>query len=58
MDDFFNGMDAKTKCCCISTTLTVLLVTVITAFSFSSIEPTEYGIMYHKIYKEIDTTNI
>jgi len=58
MDDYFNSMDAKTKCCCISTTLTVLLVTVITAFSFSSIEPTEYGILYQKIYKEIDTKNI
>ena len=58
MDDFFDNMDAKTKCCCFTTTISVLLVTIVTALSFSAIEPIEYGILYHKIYKEIDTVNI
>ncbi len=58
MDDYFNSMDTKTKCCCLTTTITVLLATIVTALSFSAIEPTEYGILYHKIYKEVDTANI
>ena len=41
-----------------TTTITVLIVTIITAFSFGAIEPTEYGIMYNKLYKDIDKVNI
>lgn len=58
MDDLFDSVDFKTKCCCITTTFTVLLVTIITALSFGSIEPTEYGILYNKLYKEVDNTTI
>jgi hypothetical protein len=54
MDAIFENVDSKTKCCCITTTVTVLLVTIITAFSFGSIEPTQYGILYNKLYKDID----
>ncbi len=58
MDDCFNNMDGKTKCCCMTVTISVLLVTLLTAMSFGSIEPTEYGILYSKVYKEIDEVNV
>ena len=58
MNDCFGNMDAKTKCCCITMTITVLIVTILTALSFGSIEPTEYGILYSKLYKEIDKVNV
>lgn len=58
MDDFFNNMDTKTKCCCMTTTISVLIVTILTAMSFGAIEPTEYGILYSKVFKEIDAVNV
>ena len=58
MDGIFERVDDKTKYCCITTTITVLLVTIITAFSFGSIEPTQYGILYNKLYKDIDKVQI
>jgi len=58
MDDCFGHMDTKTKCCCMTMTISVLIVTILTAFSFGSIEPTEYGILYSKLYKEIDGVNV
>ena len=58
MDDCFGHMDTKTRVCCVTMTLSVLLVTILTALSFGSIEPTEYGILYSKLYKEIDIENV
>ncbi len=51
-------MDTKTKFCCTCVTITVLIVTILTAMSFGSIEPTEYGILYSKVFKEIDAVNV
>ena len=58
MDDCYRNMDTKTKCCCVSTTSVVLLATIITAMSFGAIEPTQYGILYHKLTKDIDSINV
>lgn len=58
MEDCYNNMDTKTKCCCVTTTSLVLITTLITALSFGAIEPTEYGILYHKIAKTIDEKNV
>ena len=58
MDDFLRHLDSKTKCCCSFMTVAVLLVTILTAISFGSIEPTEYGLIYHMIFKDIDQANI
>ena len=58
MEDCYNSMDTKTKCCCVSTTVSVVLATLIVALSFGAIEPTQYGILYHKISKSIDSENV
>jgi hypothetical protein len=58
MDDCFGRMDTKTRVCCITMTLSVLFITILTALSFGSIEPTEYGILYSKLYKDIDGENV
>ena len=34
------------------------IATIITAMSFGAIEPTEYGILYNKLYKDIDKVSI
>ena len=53
MEDFEN-IDGKTKCLCISLTSLVIVVVSFIAFSFGSVEPTEYGVMYNKISKRIN----
>ncbi len=58
MDDCLDSMDSKTKCICFSVTSLVVLVTGILAFSFGAIEPTEYGILYNSVSKQIDTQNV
>jgi len=58
MEDLYENTDAKTKGCCICTTLLVLASTIILAISFGSIEPTQYGIFYHKISRTIDHVHI
>ena len=58
MDDCYRNMDGKTKFCCMSTTLLVIVSTIIIALSFGSVEPTQYGILYHKISKTIDDDKI
>jgi SPFH domain / Band 7 family len=58
MEDCYESMDTKTKCCCVSTTVFVVLTTILTAMSFGAIEPTQYGILYHKISKSIDEVQV
>lgn len=54
MDNF----DGKTKCLCLTMTSLVLAVTVIVGVSFGGVEPTEYGILYNQVTKQINTDNI
>lgn len=54
MEDIFNSMDRKTKVYCVSFTSLILLMTICIAMSFGSVEPTEYGILYNGITKQID----
>ena len=56
--DLFDNLNSKTKCLCITITSAVLLTTILVAASFSAVEPTEYGILYNKITKQIDKENI
>ena len=58
MDDCFENVDAKTKCVCISITTVIVILTGALAFSFGAVEPTEYGILYNKISKQIDEKNV
>jgi hypothetical protein len=58
MEDCFENMDGKTKCLCVSITSAVVVITAIVAFSFGAVEPTEYGILYNRLTKTIDETNI
>ncbi len=58
MEDCYNSMDAKTRFCCAGMTTVALLMVILMAASFGSIEPTEYGILYDKIYKTIDYEKI
>lgn len=54
MEDFLNNVDNKTKCCCITVTLSILLVTIGAVLSFGAVEPTEYGILYNKLTKDLN----
>lgn len=56
--DAFENIDNKTKCLCMSMTSLVFVVVGILAFSFSSVEPTEYGLLYNRISKSIDTEHV
>ena len=58
MEDIFNSMDRKTKVYCVSFTSLILLMTICIAMSFGSVEPTEYGILYNGITKQIDQSTI
>jgi hypothetical protein len=60
MEDFecLDRFDKKTKIYCISITAVVILLSAITVVSFGAVEPTEYGILYNKLSKNIDTENI
>lgn len=60
MDDCYclDRMDTKTKVSCISITAIVVAVIGVLAASFGTVEPTEYGILYNSISKQIDTKNI
>lgn len=58
MDDCFENLDGKTKCLCVTITSVVLLLTIGIAYSFGSVEPTEYGILYNKVTKRIDEKNV
>ena len=41
-----------------TTTIGVIVATIVLAMSFGAIEPTEYGILYNKISKNIDSHNV
>lgn len=56
--DGFDNVDGKTKCLCVSMTSLVFLVVGVLAFSFSSVEPTEYGLLYNRVAKSIDTEHV
>lgn len=59
MDDFeCLDMDRKTKVMCCSITSIVVLATTLIAMSFGTVEPTEYGILYNILSKQIDHENI
>ena len=58
MEDLIENFDSKTKCLCLTMTTLVVLVTSMVAVSFNAVEPTEYGILYNQISKQIDTDNI
>ena len=58
MDDCFENVDGKTKFLCISISSVVVLITGLIAFSFGAVEPTEYGIMYNRLTKNLDTSSI
>jgi hypothetical protein len=52
MDDCLDN--AKSKCICVSIcTVFVVLISML-AFSWGTVEPTEYGILYNTISKQID----
>lgn len=54
MEDFLENFDKKTKMLCGFCTAISLLITVLVAMSFGSVEPIEYGILYNQISKKID----
>ncbi len=58
MEDLIDNFDGKTKCLCLTMTSVVVLVTTMVAVSFGAVEPTEYGILYNQLTKQIDTENI
>ena len=58
MDDVYNNMDNKTKFCCGGMTALALVSVILMGASFGAVEPTEYGILYSKIYKSVDHENI
>jgi hypothetical protein len=51
-------MDTKTKFCVCSLTSLALTSVIIMACSFGAIEPTQYGILYSKISKDINKVDI
>ena len=60
MDDVecLDQMDRKTKVYCCSITSVIVVATALVAVSFGTVEPTEYGILYNTISKQIDKENI
>jgi len=58
MDDFdecVEAMGGKQNCCiCTSVTCGVTLLILTTAFVYSTVEPTEYGLLYDSLFKDID----
>lgn len=58
MDACYNNMDTKTKFCCGTMTALALTSVIIMACSFGAIEPTQYGILYSKLIKDIDSQNV
>lgn len=58
MDEFLANFDGKTKLLCCFVTSIVVTMTVIVGISFSAVEPTEYGILYNTITKQLDTDTI
>ena len=58
MEDFFNSMDTKTKIYCSAITVLMALATAVVALSFGTIEPTEYGLTYNRISKNINEAYI
>ena len=53
MEDFLNNVDTKTKICCCSITSVVLVISICAILSFGAVEPTQYGILYNSITKEL-----
>ena len=53
--DFLSNFDKKTKILCGTCTALSLVVTTLLAVGFGAVEPTEYGIKYNIISKQIDT---
>src|ERR1700733_3399281 len=56
--DNFNNLDMKTKVCCISVTASIFLISILAIISFGAVEPTEYGILYNSITKDLNTDYI
>lgn len=56
--DFLDNFDKKTKVLCASISSVVILITVLVGISFGAVEPTEYGILYNTISKQIDIDTI
>lgn len=54
MEEFFNRMDTKTKFYCSAITFLILSATAVVALSFGTIEPTEYGLTYNSVSKNIN----
>jgi len=51
-------MDNKTKVCVGTMTALALTTVIVMACSFGAIEPTQYGLLYSKIHKDVDGSNI
>lgn len=58
MEDCLDSMDTKTKCMCVTITTVVTLLVLVLALSFGTVEPTEYGILYNSISKQIDLETV
>jgi hypothetical protein len=58
MEECFDSMDTKTKCVCATITTIVTLLVLVLAMSFGTVEPTEYGILYNSVSKQIDKETV
>lgn len=56
--DFLDNFDKKTKVMCGLVSSVVIAMTVLVGMSFGAVEPTEYGILYNTITKQLDTSTI
>ncbi len=56
--DFLDNFDKKTKILCGTCSAFSFVVTVLIAVGFGIVEPTEYGIKYNAISKNIDTNTV
>ena len=56
--DFLDNFDKKTKFMCACVSSVVIAMTVLVGLSFGAVEPTEYGILYNTITKQLDTKTI
>ena len=51
-------VDIKTKAMFVFITAVVFMIMILVVCSFGSVSPTEYGILYSSLTKQVDPTNI
>jgi hypothetical protein len=56
--DFLDNFDKRTKMMCCMVSTVVLAMTALVGLSFGAVEPTQYGILYNLVTKQLDTTTI